>query len=786
MRGINLYLCGIKMKKYCQFSFLLLSLSAFTQNVQVSSTSYTPQELIEDILINSPCIESLVVTNVVGGDFGSSDKSYGYFDASGSSFPLQTGIVLSTGKLNNVGGPNATLSDDDAPNWSGDLDLETSLNEINTLNATIIEFNFSAAANQISFKYLFASEEYQEGDLSTCQYSDLFGFLIRKDGEQQYTNIATVPNTETPVKVTTVHPEIPGECLAINETYFGSWNASSAPINFNGQTAVLTATATIIPNELYNVKLVIADEQNYRYDSAVFLEANSFELGTDLGTDRLFATNNPLCENETLTLEALQNDAVAYQWYKNDNLIPGITDSNLVVDASGVYRVEVLLSSGCTSYGSIEIEYSPLPIANDTALIQCAESEFSQDTSTFNLNAVYDEATNMANNSSLKFYKNRVDAEIDASNDFSGDNYTNITNPETLYVQVLDTQTGCYNVSELILNVGADAGQNSVFTKCDTDGLEDGFISFNLGDATSGVLAGLPPNLNVSYYETYQDAVLQTGTLPTNYTNNTQNSQVIFARIEEGVNCYGINTVELVVYELPQIEISDELVYCLNDYPNTINLSAGLLEGDFNMFYYNWSTGETTSEIQINEPGNYTVSVTNTNGCSKTRTLTVLPSDTASIEMIEVIDGIENNTVTVTVSGEGDYEYALDSSLTTYQDSSLFSMVTPGFHTIYVRDKNGCGIVENNISVIGFPKFFTPNGDGFNDTWHVYGINTPNQINSEVYIFDRFGKLLTQINAFDGGWDGTFNGALLPNSDYWFSVKLPDNRTFTGHFTLKR
>ena len=133
----------------------------------MSSTSYTPQELIEDILINSPCIENLVVTNVVGGDFGSSDKSYGYFNASGSSFPLQTGIVLSTGKLNNVGGPNATLSDDDAPNWSGDLDLETSLNEINTLNATLIEFNFSAAANQISFKYLFASEEYQEGDLST-------------------------------------------------------------------------------------------------------------------------------------------------------------------------------------------------------------------------------------------------------------------------------------------------------------------------------------------------------------------------------------------------------------------------------------------------------------------------------------------------------------------------------------------------------------------------------------------------------------------------------------------
>ena len=87
-----------------------------------------------------------------------------------------------------------------------------SLNEINTLNATIIEFNFSAAANQISFKYIFASEEYQEENSSTCQYSDLFGFLIRKENEQEYTNIAIVPNSETPVKVTTVHPEIPGEC----------------------------------------------------------------------------------------------------------------------------------------------------------------------------------------------------------------------------------------------------------------------------------------------------------------------------------------------------------------------------------------------------------------------------------------------------------------------------------------------------------------------------------------------------------------------------------------------
>ena len=235
------------MKKFNQFIFLLVSVTALSQNVQVSSSAYTPQELIENVLINSSCVENLVVTNVVGGDFNATDKSYGYFNANGSSFPLDSGVVLSTGKLSNVGGPNDSLSDDDASNWGGDPDLEMILNESNTLNATIIEFNFSASASRISFNYVFASEEYQENNSSTCQYSDLFGFLIRKDTDVDYTNIALVPTTETPVKVTTVHSGVPGECDPINEAYFGSWNSNSAPINFNGQTAVLTATAKYHP-----------------------------------------------------------------------------------------------------------------------------------------------------------------------------------------------------------------------------------------------------------------------------------------------------------------------------------------------------------------------------------------------------------------------------------------------------------------------------------------------------------------------------------------------------------
>ena len=266
------------MKHILLLSALLLSLFSYSQNITADSQSYTPQQLIEDILIDSDCITNVTVTNVVGGDFNGTDQSYGFFDAIGTTFPFESGIVLSTGRLQNVPGPNSSLSDDDAPNWQGDIDLENALNESGTINATILEFDFTSVASQVSFRYIFASEEYQENNPNSCQYSDLFGFLIRPTvGQDQYQNIALVPDTDTPVKATTVTPGVQGSCPPQNETYFGSYNGVDSPINFNGQTAVLTATANVVPYQSYHVKLVIADEQNYRYDSAVFLEAGSFE-----------------------------------------------------------------------------------------------------------------------------------------------------------------------------------------------------------------------------------------------------------------------------------------------------------------------------------------------------------------------------------------------------------------------------------------------------------------------------------------------------------------------------
>ncbi|MEE1900223.1 T9SS type B sorting domain-containing protein, partial [Flavobacterium rakeshii] len=132
----------------------------------------------------------------------------------------------------------------------------------------------------------------------------------------------------------------------------------------------------------------------------------------------------------------------------------------------------------------------------------------------------------------------------------------------------------------------------------------------------------------------------------------------------------------------------------------------------------------------------------------------------------------ENQVITVYVEGHGEYEYRLDED-GMWQTSNVFTDVPAGTHTVYVRDVKtdyACDeIAIEGVSLVDYPHYFTPNGDGYHDTWNIIGLNQPD---AKVYIFDRFGKLIKQISATEDseGWDGTYNGNPLPATDYWFSV----------------
>lgn len=765
---------------------LLCSFLINAQNIQVDAQSYTAQQLIEDILIDSDCISNVVVTNVVGGNFNSTEKSYGYFNASGTTFPFSKGLVLSTGKLSNVKGPNTTLSDDDATNWIGDSDLEQVLNETNTINATSIEFEFTSAANQISFNYIFASEEYQQNNSNTCKYSDLFGFLIRPVSSTQYTNIALVPNTQTPVKVTTVHPLIPNGCAAINELYFDSWNGTIAPINFNGQTTVLTATASVIPNETYHVKLVIADEKNYRYDSAVFLEAGSFKMNTDLGEDRLIASNNPVCFNETLDLDATTlGTNVSYKWFKNGSEILGETNGIYTVKDAGIYSVEVSLNGTCVSNGEITIEYTGEISTTENYLGLCDND--TDGLTFFNLHLA-DPFYNldMTGLTVVDFFKTEENASNYQDPIPNSDIYFNSVPNEVVYARI-ENSYGCYTVEKLNLNGNFSSSSIKELNVCDDD--SDGFTTFNLDELRTLIKPEVSATANIYFFKSYNDAAYHQNILPDSFENTTTNTQQIWVKAKD-IFCELLTTITLNVIAKPDLLNDETLFYCLNTYPETITLNAGLLNKNSNeTYYYSWKKngidlGLNQEEIEINEGGTYSITVANSTNCFAERAILVNTSETAKIDdiIIETI-GDESN-ISVIVSGTGEYEFSLDNGI--FQTENTFFNVLSGNHNISVKDLNGCNLAQEEVSIYSIPKFFTPNNDFINDTWNPAGIGTAENPIVSIHIFNRFGKLITELNPNGNGWDGLVNGKQMPSTDYWFKIIFNDKQLLQGHFALIR
>lgn len=454
-------------------------------------------------------------------------------------------------------------------------------------------------------------------------------------------------------------------------------------------------------------------------------------------------------------------------------------------------RIQNDNNTDCYTTGSINLVINPIPEAFDIAIYQCDEQGMVDGFTTFNLTEVNGDLTGNVPDTSTQFYLTLNDAQSD-TNEINGNAYSNTSNPQTVYVRVTNDLTGCFNFCELILET-SDTQINDYTAQpvCDEIGSQDGSNTFNLDDFSTDILAGLPAGLDIAYYETESDALLENNPLSSPYQNTIPYSQTLYVRVENDNACYGINEVFLTVNPLPPLDNEETLLYCLNDSPTTITLDAGLNDTAGN-YSFNWSNSETTETIAINTVGTYTVTVTNnTTFCSNTRTITVSPSNIATIEEIDIIDGsLTNNLVTIIASGEGEYQYALtdqDGITSPFQSSTTFTQLPPGIYSVIIRDiKNNCGITEDIISVIGFPLFFTPNGDNINDTWQVYGVSRVFQPNSEILIFDRFGKLITQIKPSDSGWDGTYNGKPLPQSDYWFSVILQDGRQYKNHFTLKR
>lgn len=444
----------------------------------------------------------------------------------------------------------------------------------------------------------------------------------------------------------------------------------------------------------------------------------------------------------------------------------------------------------CVSTARIELIVIPLPPSVNAALVQCDIGVAPDGISLFNLNEANSLFTNNQSHLSTAYFKNNSDASSNTNP--LPTNFSNEINPQTIVVRVTNSNTACYNLSYLTLKVNVIPEQTYPITPvCDIDEAENGIQIFNLNDANIPITN----TQTIAYYENSDDALLEQNAIqtPLKYRNQTAYNQIVYARIEDKNDCFGISKIILEVKKLPHLEVNSTAFVC-PELPNILtSIDAGLQEGLTTDYTYIWSKngtvipGKTAYTLDINTDGQYSVEVTNAAGCSKIRDIKAIPSGIAHIESIQVVDMSEVNSLSIIVTGTGVYEYSLDEPIGHFQDSNFFNNVPSGIHEVFVNDKNGCGPISRTIAFIGIPKFFTPNNDGFNDYWSPKEINKTFNSEATIYIFDRFGKLLKQwIPSSNTGWDGTFNGKELPSDDYWYTIKLEDGREVKGSFTLKR
>ncbi|RWW91642.1 choice-of-anchor L domain-containing protein [Flavobacterium cerinum] len=747
------------------------------------------EDIVLNTLIQSSCVNVQNITWKTGTEIGI--NGIGRFEKGLSAFQLEEGVVLSTGKASDTPGPYLNGSGEGG--WDGDDQLEDYMNNLDLDpgsygDATVLEFDFTPLSTKIKFPFIFASMEY---GIYQCSFSDAFAFFLTTDdgtGTPVTVNLAIVPNTDAPVSTASIrNTEFNPGCESVNVTYFDKYyghfaggNLTTdplfAPLNFEGNTVKMFAEAVVVPNQVYHIKLVIAEKFAGNGDSAVFI--GKFETtNVNLGLDLTFENGGALCANITHTIESgADPNEYTFTWYKDGELIPGEIAPNLEVSETGTYKVIANFGGTCTTEDSVKIEFYPdieKATGDPLQLTVCDADGFG----TFNL----------SDNTAIIVGEHPADYTISyhLSNEDAWanlgalplTNYNNVTQYlQEIHVRIVN-KGGCVAVKTFNLVIRDFTPLfkvNDDFTICEGT------------TATISVTPVSPANYDpaVATYTWTKDGESFQGTT----ASITVSVAGVYEVIVNNLGCPGTAAVKITITSIPVADAPVNINAC-------ISYTLPVLSSNNNYYTGPEGTGQILNEGDI---------ITNTQTIYVFAQSATTPKCTAQNSFIVTI--IPTAIIT-TAQGCEDGNYVLEvlfdpkgtlnagnvtvawtnKAGTVIGTNAKVIVESTGIYKVTIApigDEECISTTEVNVESVScnIPRGISPNSDGMNDEFDLSGFGV-----RELKIFNRYGQEVYSKSNYTKEWHGQGgNGNELPTGTYYYMIDTSNSKTITGWVHINR
>ncbi|MFY0604892.1 MAG: T9SS type B sorting domain-containing protein [Flavobacteriaceae bacterium] len=465
----------------------------------------------------------------------------------------------------------------------------------------------------------------------------------------------------------------------------------------------------------------------------------------------------------------------------------GNTSSSLTPDhiytTAGNYSVKaemVVAGANVLVYKYVTVFALPNLISGQD-LVQCDTDN--DGLSTFNLFNIREKITDPSLEEEMFFYESSADALADTNQITNPDLYNNSVPDQEIFVRVINSN-GCVEFTSFFLR--ADFIPVAPIADMFTCEFQDNESTTPIGNFDLRVKRnlirtelGLPNSTSLTFFETLQDAQTITNELPIDYDSSTKTIWVRIVGIGS-LNCGGLKSFNIIVNPKPVINLQDSYSICDDPTVNPITLTADTSNDNVQWLDDAGQIISTQRSIFLNQIGTYTLIAFKTeNGleCTNAKTFSVIKYPPPTIVSIEVSENTSLFDVLVTVEGDSSYEFSMNGiDYFGSGTSHTLTNVLPGVRTVYVRDLNNCEpTAQEEIPIIGYPPFFTPNDDNINDFWNIKGVSDSYYKSIYIRIYNRYGKAIYEITDFQStGWNGTYNGKKMMPNDYWFSAQIID------------